>query len=160
MLQDVIRNLVRQGVRKLAVVNGHFENAWPIVEGIDLAVRDLRRDGITDVVVLKIEYSEFVHRSTLDRLFPDGFPGTELEHASLIETSLMLELRPDLVDQSKIPSDGPAKFPPFDRTPFWPGLVPPSGVLAVAHGASAEKGRWLMDDHVELITKAVRAEFG
>ncbi len=97
VLRDVIRNLGVHGVRKLVVVNGHFENSWPIVEGIDLATRELRRDGIDDFIALKIEYSDFVHRSTLDRLFPNGFPGTELEHASLIETSLMLLLRPDLV---------------------------------------------------------------
>jgi creatinine amidohydrolase len=33
-------------------------------------------------------------------------------------------------------------------------------VLAVAHGSTAEKGSWLMDDHVALMTKAIRAEFG
>jgi creatinine amidohydrolase len=160
MLRDVIRNFGLDGVRKLAVVNGHFENNWPITEGIDLGMRELRRDGVNDLVVVKIEYGDFVRRETLDRLFPQGFPGTELEHASLIETSLMLFVRPDLVETDKIPSDGPAKFPSYDRMPFWPGLVPPSGVLAVAHGASAEKGRWLMDDHETLVTEAVRAGFG
>jgi hypothetical protein len=32
-------------------------------------------------------------------------------------------------------------------------------VLARAERASAEKGKMLLDDHVELITKAVQAEF-
>ena len=160
VVRDVIRNLGLHGVRKLAVMNGHLENSAALLEAIDLAMRDLRYEGITDIVVLKVEYSEFVHKATLDRLFPDGFPGTELEHASLIETSLMLHLRPDLVDMSKVPSDGPAKFPIFDRFPFWPGVVPPSGVLNVAHGATAEKGGWLMDDYVDLLTKAMVKEFG
>jgi hypothetical protein len=31
--------------------------------------------------------------------------------------------------------------------------------LARAERASAEKGQWLIDDHVELIAAAVRAEF-
>ena len=70
-------------------------------------------------------------RDTLDRLFPDGFPGTELEHASLLETSLMLLLRPDLVDMGKVPSDGPAKFPTYDRGPrarrFRPAAVRRAG---------------------------------
>jgi creatinine amidohydrolase len=35
-----------------------------------------------------------------------------------------------------------------------------SGVLADARGSRAEIGQWLMDDHVELITAAVRKEFG
>jgi creatinine amidohydrolase len=160
VVRDVIRALGRDGVRRLVVVNGHFENSWPAVEGVDLGLRELKRDGIPDMQVIRLEYWDFVRRETLDRLFPDGFPGTELEHASLLETSMMLLLRPDLVDMSKVPSDGPAKFPTYDRHPVPRDFGPASGVLARAQGSTAEKGQWLMDDHVELITKAVRAEFG
>lgn len=160
VMRDVIRSLGHDGIRRLVVVTGHFENVWPGVEGVDLGLRELRRDGIADMQVMRLEYWDFVRRETLDRLFPEGFPGTELEHASLLETSLMLLVRPDLVDMSKVPSDGPAKFPTYDRYPLPQGLVPPSGVLARAERSSAEKGQWLMDDHVELITKAVRFEFG
>jgi creatinine amidohydrolase len=160
VVRDIIRNLGAHGVRRIVVLNGHFENAWPLVEGVDLGYRELRRDGIADAVILRLEYWDFVRRETLGRLFPEGFPGTELEHASLLETSLMLLLRPDLVEMDKVPSDGPARFPPYDRTPVVPGFGPASGVLAVAHGSSAEKGGWLMDDHVALMTAAVRTEFG
>ncbi len=159
VVRDVIRSLGRDGVRRLVVLNGHFENAWPAVEGVDLGLRELRRDGIFDMQLMRLEYWDFVRRETLDRLFPDGFPGTELEHASLLETSLMLLLRPDLVDMEKVPSDGPAKFPTYDRFPVPENFGPASGVLAVATGSSAEKGGWLMADHVELIVRAVRKEF-
>ena len=160
VVRDVIRSLGHDGVRRLVVLNGHFENCWPAVEGVDLGLRELRRDGIADMQVMRLEYWDFVHRGTLDRLFPDGFPGTELEHASLLETSLMLLLRPDLVDMGKVPDDGPAKFPTYDRHPVPEGFGPASGVLARAERATAEQGQWLMDDHVELITAAVNAEFG
>jgi len=159
VLRDIIRDLGLHGMKRLVVVNGHFENAWPVVEGLDLGLRELRRDGVTDIDAMRLEYWDFVKRATLDKLFPEGFPGTELEHASLLETSLMLLLRPELVEMDKVPSDGPAKFPTYDRMPVPPGFGPASGVLARAQGASAEKGQWLMDDHVELITRAVRAEF-
>jgi creatinine amidohydrolase len=159
VVRDVVVDLGLHDVRRLVVVNGHVENQWPIVEGIDLATRELKRDGIDDFIALRLEYWDFVRRETLDRLFPEGFPGIDLEHASLLETSLMLLLRPDLVDMTKIPSDGGARFPTYDRTPMKPGFVPASGVLARAQGSSAEKGQWLMDDHVELIARAVRAEF-
>jgi creatinine amidohydrolase len=160
VVRDVIRSLGTKGVRRLVVVNGHFENCWPSVEGVDLGLRELKRDGITDMQVMRLEYWDFVRRETLDRLFPAGFPGTELEHASLLETSLMLLVRPELVDMSKIPDDGPARFPTYDRYPTPRGFGPASGVLARADGSSAEKGEWLMNDHVELITRAVKAEFG
>lgn len=158
--RDVIRSLGIKGVRRLVVVIGHVENAWPALEGIDLALRELKRDGIADLVVLRLSYWDLVRAETLDRIFPEGYPGIDLEHASLLETSMMLALRPDLVDQSKIPSDGPARFPPYDRLPGHAGYLPASGVLAVAQGASAEIGQWLIEDHVSLITEAVCREFG
>jgi creatinine amidohydrolase len=160
VIRDVVCRLAHHGVRRLVLVNGHFENAWPVVEGLDLALRELRRDGISNLVAMRLEYWDFVERPTLDKLFPGGFPGTELEHASLLETSLMLLLRPDLVDMDKVPTDGPAQFPTYDRWPLRAGVVPASGVLARAQGSSAEKGGWLMDDHVRLMVQAMRLEFG
>jgi creatinine amidohydrolase len=160
VVRDVIRSLATDGARRIVVVNGHFENCWPAVEGVDLALRELRRDGIGGIRLMRLEYWDFVHRATLDKLFPDGFPGTELEHASLLETSLMLLLRPDLVEMDKVPVDGPATFPTYDMHPLPADFgLPPSGVLARAERSSAEYGQLLMDDHVALITAAVRKEF-
>ncbi len=159
VLRDVIRDMGAHGARRFVLVNGHYENAWPIVEGLDLALRELRRDGIKDVTAMRLEYWDFIRPETFDRIFPEGFPGIELEHASLIETSLMLLLRPDLVDLAKIPQEGRGSFPPYDIHPPPPGYLRATGVLADARGASAEIGQWLMDDHVALITAAVRKEF-
>ena len=78
---------------------------------------------------------------------------------SLLETSLMLALRPELVKTDRIPADGPAKFPVYDRVPFNEVLVPPSGVLADARGSRAEIGEWMIKDHVELVTAALRDGF-
>jgi creatinine amidohydrolase len=159
-LRDVIRDLAVHGAKRFVVMNGHYENAWPSVEGLDLALRALRQENITDITAMRLEYWDFVRQETLDRIFPEGFPGTELEHASLIETSLMLLLRPDLVELDKIPQEGRASFPPYDIFPPPPGYLRSSGVLADARGSRAEIGQWLMDDHVELITAAVSKEFG
>ena len=160
VIRDVIHNLGLHGARRIVIINGHFENTWPIVEELDLAIRELKHDGINDMTALRLEYWDFVKRETLDKLFPEGFPGTDLEHASLLETSMMLLFRPELVELDKVPDDGPAKFPTYDRTPVRPGFVPASGVLARAQGSTAEKGSWLVDDHVSMITAAVKTEFG
>jgi creatinine amidohydrolase len=158
-IANVLRALGSHGVRRMVVAVGHFENVWPAIEGIDLALRELRRDGIEDVSILRLEYWNFVKRETLDQLFPDGFPGTEFEHAALLETSMMLLVRPDLVDMASVPMDGPAEFPPYDRYPEPSGYVPPSGVLARAERSSADKGAMLLRDHVELMVKALREAF-
>jgi creatinine amidohydrolase len=159
-LRDIIRDMGVHGARRFVILNGHFENAWVTVEGLDLALRALRQEGIHDVTAMRLEYWDFVRRETLDRIFPEGFPGTELEHASLVETSLMLLLRPDLVMLDRIPQEGRASFPPYDIFPPPPGYLRETGVLADARGSSAEIGGWLMADHVAMITAAVAKEFG
>src|SRR5262245_28583116 len=48
MIRDVIKEFARHGVRKLTCMVGHYENTMFTIEGIDLALRDLRADGIKD----------------------------------------------------------------------------------------------------------------
>ena len=55
ILRDVIRELARHGVRKLAVIDGHMENAMFLVEGIDLGLRELRYGGVEDMHII-IQY--------------------------------------------------------------------------------------------------------
>ncbi len=159
VVKDVIHDLGLHGARRFVVVNGHYENAWPLVEGLDLGLTELRRDGIADTRAMRLEYWDFIKPETLEKIFPNGFPGIELEHASLIETSLMMLVRPDLVHPDLMPHDGPADFPTYDVSPVPDGFVPASGVLAIAQGASAESGQLLMNDHVEGIVAAIRHEF-
>ena len=159
VLRDVIGELARHGVRKLAVVNGHYENQMFTIEGIDLAMTDQRMLGVGDLRILRLEYWDFTTQETIAKIFPDGFPGFALEHAAVIETSLMLHAFPDLVRRDRIPDDPPANFPPYDIYPTRREWVPPSGVLSPAHGASAEKGKALMENFVRDIAAALRAEF-
>jgi creatinine amidohydrolase len=100
-----------------------------------------------------------VRGETLAKVFPNGYPGIELEHASVIETSMMLALRPELVDLGKALHDGPAQFKPYDRYPRPTEDVPPSGVLSLTEGSSAEKGRWLLDDCETRLADIVKREF-
>ena len=72
---------------------------------------------------------------------------------------MMMALRPELVDLSKALNDGPARFKPYDCYPGpVPGL-PASGVLSETRGASAEKGRWLLDDIAEGVDRAIGEQF-
>jgi creatinine amidohydrolase len=151
-------DLHRQGARRIVVVNGHYENAWPSVEGIELAL-DALGSARESVTILRIDHWEMVRPETIARIFPDGYPGIELEHASVLETSMMLALRPDFVALDAALHDGPARFKPYDRFPRPPGEAPPSGVLSLTAGSSPEKGHWLLDDIVAGIERAVRQEF-
>lgn len=158
VVRDVIVELHRQGVRRIVVLNGHYENIWPAIEGIELALDRIGRDK--DLTILRMDHWELARPETIERIFPDGYPGIELEHASVLETSLMLATRPDLVDLSRALHDGPARFRPYERFPKPPAEVPPSGVLSMTEGSTAEKGEWLLADYVDRVAEIVNEEFG
>jgi creatinine amidohydrolase len=155
-VQDTLREFMRHGARRIVVVNGHYENQWFLIEGIDLALRECRGEK---PVVMRLEYWDFCTEETLAQIFPQGFPGYALEHAAVIETSMMLHLHPSLVRLDLIPGDPPAQFPPYDVYPTRTEWVPPSGVLSSARGASAEKGKLIVDEVNARIATAVRSEF-
>jgi len=156
-VRDAVREFARHGVKKLVVLNGHYENQWFLIEGIDLALRELGSNH--PLRVMRLEYWDFMTEATLAAVFPAGFPGFALEHAAVIETSIMLHYHPDLVRLDLIPNDGPASFPPYDIHPLNPAWVPASGVLSSAQGADAEKGRQMAEEVAQRIADAVRAEF-
>jgi len=158
-LRDVIKEFARHGARKVCMVNGHFENSWFIIEAIDLALRELRWDGITDVKIVVLSYWDFVDPEAITRLYPDGFPGWDLEHGGVLETSLMLALHPELVHLDKALDVAPSVFPPYDVYPVNPDLTPDSGTLSSPKDASIEKGHILLDVCTRGILNALRTEF-
>ncbi|WP_418160596.1 creatininase [Benzoatithermus flavus] len=137
-LRDVMKEFVRHGARRLVLVNGHYENSWFIVEAIDLALRELRWDGIRDVKVVVLSYWDFVGEATMVRLYPEGFPGWAVEHGGVLETSLMLALHPQLVVLERAIDQAPASFPPYEVYPVHPEWTPPSGTPAFAASTQAQ----------------------
>lgn len=158
LIRDAVREFHRHGVRRLVIVVGHYENQWFVTEGIELAMRDIGEHGAMEV--MRVEHWEFCRQDTLDAVFPDGFPGIALEHAAVIETSMMLHYHPQLVSLERIPTHGPAQFPTYDMYPARTAWVPSSGVLSSAKDSTREKGRRLVTDVVDGIAAAVRHEFG
>lgn len=161
-VRDVITELGRHGARRLVLMDGHSENTMFIIEGIDLALRELFRDGVTDMKILRIGYYEFTSEKTEKIVWPDGFPSWPLEHAGVMETSVMLYRHPELVDMSSLPTDVPAQFPPYDVYPVsFENLptLPRSGALNSAKLATEEKGKLMFDEYVAGIADAVTHEF-
>lgn len=155
--RDAVREFARHGVRRLVVLNGHYENQWFLIEGIDLGLRDAGPSA--QLEVMRLEYWDFMTPETLGEVFPEGFPGFALEHAAVLETSMMLHYHPSLVRLDLIPDDGPADFPPYEMYPPRTDWVPPSGVLSSAKGSDASKGALLAHEVTERIAQAVRSGF-
>lgn len=156
VIADVLRELVRHGMRRLVLCDGHYENQWFLIEAAELIARETRG---TDVRIMRAEYWDYCAPEVLERVFPEGFPGFALEHAAVIETSLMLHYAPELVHLDRLPDDGPAQFRVADVYPQDGHGVPPSGVLSSARGASAEKGALLAASIVQRFAAEVREVF-
>lgn len=157
LVRDAVREFARHGVTRLVLVDGHYENQWFVTEGIELAMRELGKD--TQLEVMRLEHWDFCTEQTLAAVFPNGFPGFALEHAAVIETSLMLHYLPHLVRIDLIPDEPPADFPPYDMYPTRTDWVPASGVLSSAKGSTPEKGARMAADITQGIAQAVRKEF-
>ncbi|MDR6414630.1 creatininase [Pseudarthrobacter sulfonivorans] len=147
--RNLVKSFLNQGVRHVVFVNGHFENYQFLYEGIDLALEDLGVKPGAEQSVLLLSYWDFVSQDTLAKVYPDGFPGWEIEHGGVLETSLMLHLEPARVGMDRL-VDGPAAvLPRFDRLPVVPERTPATGCLSSAAGSSAAKGELLYRQVVE-----------
>jgi len=152
LVEDVLRELVRQGFERLLVLNWHMENANFVYEAAWLALEPHEATPAR-AMVMELPFQD-LSPATRETLFPDGFPGWSTEHASILETSLMLHLHPELVLFDRAVDDGAARRPWWDVVPTPPDFVPESGVLWKATQASAEKGRLAWS---EVVPQAVAA---
>jgi creatinine amidohydrolase len=159
-VRDILREFGRHGVRKIAVLDTHYENEWFVIEGIEQALHEMRRDGIADLKIVKFRYFELISPDILERVFPDGFPGWALEHAGVMTTSLHLHLTPELVDMRHAATHGVIAYPPYDVFPFDPARGTPSGSLNTPLAASAASGQLIFEHVVAALTAAIQTELG
>jgi creatinine amidohydrolase len=154
-ISEVLLGLARSGFERMIVQNWHYENAGLLWEACDLAVQ-----AAPDIRVLLLEnpMPEF-SASQLAELFPKGFPGWDVEHASIMETSLMYVLAPELVRADLITDDEARRHPTWDVVPAPADFIPESGVLWHPSEASAEIGRKFLDAIAGRLVSAIRTEF-
>jgi creatinine amidohydrolase len=157
VVADVVGELARSGFRRIAIVNWHGENVNLLWAGVDRA-RERGELAEARVVLVERVFNAFTE-AELDFLFADareGFPGWPAEHAAIIETSLVMVLRPELVRTDLIADDRSAARPFYEVIPTPPEHVAPSGVLAEASKASPEKGERLVGLILERLVGALR----
>ncbi|MEU0940931.1 creatininase family protein [Embleya sp. NPDC005971] len=156
IVSDLVVAYAWHGHRRIVLVNGHFENTAPAVEGVDLAL-----ERGTDARVLMVNWWEVIGADAPDRIFAGDVPGWEAEHAGIVETSLMMHLDPGRVHADAIsPLTVATTPPPYTVLPERPGLVDSSGVLRTAHGSSAAIGEAIFEGAADAIAAVVEAEFG
>lgn len=155
-VRDILQALVRHGARRILVLDGHYENNMFLEEAIHLALAGARA---SDVTVLKLLWVDAIDPDTLQRAWPDGFPGWALEHAAHLETSTIAAIRPDLLHPDEVRAGAPAELPPYDVYPQPPDFVPASGVLSDPSRGNAEAGTALLDSAVRGVVQIIRDRF-
>ncbi|MFH2113233.1 MAG: creatininase family protein [Spirochaetota bacterium] len=156
VIDDICINLIQYGFTNILFINGHAGN----VETINYLARRYQREhgvncGQIDWWKLAATQSEGI--MDLNGRMAHG-------HASECGTSVMLYLRPELVDMSK----ATRVEPPTDPYCLIPGFIrygrfkdrTPNGIVGDATIANAEKGKRLVDRCVELIVAFVESGFG
>ncbi|HTL52949.1 MAG TPA: creatininase family protein [Planctomycetota bacterium] len=144
LLRDLLRQVITLGAKAAILVNGHG------AENHIAVFRRLER--------------EFNATSSLKVLFRYALMGVEGgEHAGVMETSILMNIRPDAVDLGQLPKKGPLKYTQF-------GIVDAGGFLGMpgpGHAlppredprrhASPALGKKLTDKTVDILVRDVYA---
>lgn len=158
LTRDLIREFLRHGAKKIVFYDHHFENEMFLHEGIDLALREAGCPK--DVKVMRIMPDpSLVSRKTYQKLVDNGLVSLDLEHAALLETSLTLYCRPELVHMERAQYVEGNPFPIETMYPEDCSLVHPSGVLANPTKATAELGKAWVDEIVDSIAELLTRTF-
>jgi creatinine amidohydrolase len=156
IVRDFVRDLIRHGVRKIVLLDGHYENGIFLVEGADLALRDRGRPK--DVKVVVARWFDLIQLAEYEKIFPN-FEGIALEHAANMETAMMLYFRPELVKQDKIRGDSAERNPPYIVLPPTKDLIPKTGVLTKIKTVNAEQGEEMTRIAVSRLLELIKTEF-
>jgi creatinine amidohydrolase len=155
-LHEVLSALARSGFTRLCLQNWHFENGGFLWEAADLTARD---HPDVKIVVLDRPFPAFTPEQ-LAELFPPDHPGWNVEHASSMETSMMLALHPELVRRELIADDTAERRPTWEVVPAPEEIVAPSGVLWRPSEGTSELGQIYLRAAADRLETALRTEFG
>lgn len=147
-LRDIVESIHREGVRKLFVLNGHDGNIAPI----EVACRSAK----VAHPELKIVTSEAWWMTVGQLLPPDFFEvWNGLGHGGEGETSICLELFPELVDMSKARGMVPA-LPKHVDVKWKFDELTTTGTTGDPTKGTREKGRRMREALVEALVKTLQ----
>lgn len=156
LVKDIIEELIRDGVRKIALVNSHFENQAFLLEAIDLVSKNMP----SDTKIIMMSWWDLISQDTIDKIFDEvEFPGWALEHAAITETSLILKFRPELVHMDRLIDEKIEEVPTYQVYPIPKDLVPQSGLLSIGRTSSAQKGEVIVEEALNKMIDIVKKEF-
>jgi len=155
IILDILHCTYQHGARKYLLLNGHYENVAFATEAVELFFREQ-----SEARVLVVSWWDLVSQDILDEVFKEiGFPGWDVEHAGISETSLMQHFAPDLVREDKIVDDESARKVPYLIFPPPEDIITRSGSFYKATYSSREKGELLARSITSRIVEIASQEF-
>jgi creatinine amidohydrolase len=139
VIKDVAHSVARYGIKMLVLVNGHDSNN----ASMKYATRELADE--LDIPIIYLFYPN------LDKVMEQHCESPSwhgMVHACEFETSLMMALKPDLVDLSKAVREYPKKPRLYGKSSISLGDLSESGVYGDATKATKEKGEKMLNQFV------------
>jgi creatinine amidohydrolase len=155
LVVDILDGLAEDGFSRFFFLNAHYENASLLRESARRITR--RYPGAR---VLFCNWWDLLPKADILALFQGVFPGMELEHAGLLETSLMLHVAPALVRTDEAFPRNTIVPPGYETYPEDRDPPVSSGALAPATGATAQTGERLLGLVLRGAAQAARDVFG
>ncbi|MFI5450396.1 MAG: creatininase [Candidatus Bathyarchaeia archaeon] len=152
---DIMEASIRHGFRKFMILTGHYENSQLVQEGVQNAMRS---SGQNDLRTVAVNWWELIPTKTLNEIYENDFPGWEVEHAAIAETSIMMFLKPELIRTDQIRDYPLPTRLDYDIIPATDEVIPKSGVPWKLSPASKQKGELLVRVAVDRITEIVKRD--
>ncbi len=135
VIKDVAHSVACYGVKMLVLVNGHDANN----ASMKYATREL-----ADELDIPVIYLFYPNLNKIIEELCDSPTWHGMVHACEFETSLMLALKPELVDMSKAVREYPDKPRLYGKSSISLGDLSKSGVYGDATKATQEKGEKML----------------
>lgn len=134
-VRDIAESLADWGVKAVYFMSGHGSNPQPVKHAL--------RELIVDKIDIKVLYGLYEGIGEMQQQM-DSKPWHKDLHAEEIETSLMLEIAPELVRMDKAAADYPPVPADYGSSEKSMGTLIGSGVFGDPTRATREKGqRWI-----------------
>lgn len=153
-LDFVVGKVISDGARNILFITGHAGN----VDTVNLIVKKYLQT--TDVNFAQVDWWRFAGANSGDVLTHKG--AMAHGHASECGTSVMLYLRPELVDMAELTKIEPAQPGEWGDLITYARMTDrtPNGTIGDATPASREKGEKIVNACVDRIVAFMRAKFG
>jgi creatinine amidohydrolase len=150
LVRGIVRSTMRGGFKRLAVLNGHGGN----MTALNALVGEISAEMAISIVLATYwvpaekEFARILERQS------------GVLHACEAETSMLLALRPDLVDMDEAAkADPPSEWAGgSDSIYVWRSVASwsPTGVAGVPSAASAQKGEKLLEAAARAVADRLR----